>query len=300
MKNHLMLICLSFVLISLYTKETQAQQITESKLKESIALTNLKLKGIDLGNGVRIRGCETKGRTIIYSYDVTSNWQAGGNAKKSIIEEYKSTGVADTYFKNGLSADFYYWDGLILKKKISIQSYEFSPYDFSLGEYLSVFNHKKSKGVNFKIKVPIGWEVMEGNRPNVVKKFVKDDYVYTIVIKENSTFFSRKEGSDILNDEESSNEFIQEVVEILDNSELIDKAIISIDSYPTLFFKIKGEVNYSGVKLNVISYQYIMFYEDKIIFFNGLYNFGNYSKNIMSDKIFKLITNSLILPDQYK
>ena len=299
MKNKLIFTCLLFALISFNNKETQAQIITESKLKESIAIVNKELKGKELDNGLKVRGCKTEGRTIIYSYDITSNWRSENTTKRSIIKNYKSLGIADTYFKNGISTDHYIWDGLVLKKKISIQSYELSQNGNSLGEYLSVFNHEKSKGVNFKIKVPIGWNVMEGNRPNAVKKFVKDDHVFTIVIKDNSTFFSRKESRDVLNDKDFSNEFIQEIAGMFDNSEIIEKDVISIDSYPTLFFKIKGKVNYSGVKLNIISHNYFIIYEDKIISMGGLYNDGNYSKNIMSDKIFKLMSSSLILPDQY-
>ena len=72
-------------------------------------------------------------------------------------------------------------------------NYSYSP---QLGEYLSLKDHPKAKGVNMKIKVPIGWEVKDGDRPNIVKKFIKGDNVYLIQIRDNITFFSRNKSTD--------------------------------------------------------------------------------------------------------
>ena len=110
-----------------------------------------------------------------------------------------------------------------------------------LGEYLSIKDHPKAKDVNLKLRVPIGWEVREGDRPNIVKKFVRDLNMYTIIIKENITFFSRKQSKELLEDENYLDELVQESSSFLKHSEVIDKSTITIDTYPPVPFKVKGK-----------------------------------------------------------
>ena len=82
---------------------------------------------------------------------------------------------------------------------------------FKLGEYVSIKNHPKSKGVDLKLRAPIGWELKEGDRPNIVKKFTKDGSTYLILIKENMTFFSRKMSREVLEDASTRKELITEL-----------------------------------------------------------------------------------------
>ena len=47
----------------------------------------------------------------------------------------------------------------------------------SFGQFDGVFiskNHSKSKGFNFKIKNPAGFQQMETDRPNIIQKWVKN------------------------------------------------------------------------------------------------------------------------------
>ena len=83
--------------------------------------------------------------------------------------------------------------------------------NIQLGEYISIKDHPKAKGVNMKLKAPIGWEISEGDRPNVVKKFVKDGNSFIVLVKDNVTFFSRKEIKELFKDDKFTNEFIQEL-----------------------------------------------------------------------------------------
>ena len=43
-----------------------------------------------------------------------------------------------------------------------------------LGEYYFSKGHPKSKGLNFQIKKPLGFEQNEADRPNIVQKWEKD------------------------------------------------------------------------------------------------------------------------------
>ena len=167
----------------------------------------------------------------------------------------------------------------------------------NLGEYLSIKDHPKAKEVNLKLKVPIGWEVREGDRPNIVKKFVRDLNMYTIIIKENITFFSRKQSKELLEDENYLDELVQEVISFLNNPKIINKSVITIDTYPTVQFKVKGELERMGLTLPIVSKCWIIFYEDKFVLLQSM-GFDNTEFRALEPLNF-LITNSLIFPDQY-
>ena len=50
--------------------------------------------------------------------------------------------------------------------------------------YAYFINHPKSKGVNFKIRIPEGWVVEEANREPVVGKLVFDNNVFMILVED--------------------------------------------------------------------------------------------------------------------
>ena len=51
-----------------------------------------------------------------------------------------------------------------------------------LGEYYYSKGNPKAKGLNFKIKKPLGFDQMEGNRPNVVQKWTKKSTNYDSMV----------------------------------------------------------------------------------------------------------------------
>lgn len=166
-----------------------------------------------------------------------------------------------------------------------------------LGQYISIKDHPKAKGVNMKLKVPIGWQLSEGDRPNVVKKFVKDGNTFMILVKDNFTFFSRKEVRDLLKDDKFLKEFVGEFSSALKSPQLIEHSVVTIDNYPALTFKVKGKVERSGIVFPVIMKCWVFLYEDKIIALQSA-GFGNSNfKNL--EITYSSITNSVIFPEQY-
>ena len=134
---------------------------------------------------------------------------------------------------------------------------------------MSIKDHIKSKDVNLKLKVPQGWKIEEGDRPNIVKKFTKDSNTYLILIKDNMTFFSRSESREALSDI-SLDELVKEFSTLLKNAEVIEKSATSIDTYPSLTLKIKGEVERQGITVPVIIRSWVVLHEDKVItLYNG-------------------------------
>jgi len=287
---------LTIVLIVSYFAVT-AQSFTENDLKSMAREINTQLKGTDLGNGITVRGCIAYNRTLVYQYDVDEFWYPPENMKEDLISNFKEAGNAKIFFNNDIDVDFHYYFGNKLQKRVSIKSNEFSDLNFNLGNFISIEGHPKAKGVNLKLKPPIGWAIEEGDRPNIVKKFVYDNNSYIIIVKDNITFFSRNEVRELLEDNDYVNEFISDASSFLQYPEILNHDIVTIDKYPTLVFTMKGQMERSGIKMSLIFKNWIIFYEDKIVFLQcgGINNREFYTL----EGLFNLVTNSVIFPEQY-
>ena len=274
-----------------------AQTFTEADIKKLAKQIDKDFRGMDLGYGVTGRACLSYGRTLVYQYDVPYYWEPPTNLKSDVINNLKTADVANMYFLNDINAYYYYYNGNSLVKKVSIKSHELSDYNFNLGDYFSIKGHKKSKGVNLKIKPPKGWKIEEGIRPNIVKKFTKDGNSFMLLTKENLTFFTRKDSRSLLEDSDYFNEFINETVSFLNNPKVTDKSIITIDTYPAITFKVEGQAERTGYDIKIAMRFWVIFYEDKIISLQG----GGPPREFKAlEKLYTLITNSVVFPDQYQ
>lgn len=285
------------ILIVLCNSFLHAQSFSTIDIKKLAQKVNEELKGNDIGNGVTVIGCIAVGRTLVYQYNVPENWRATEKMKEEIIANYKEAGISELYFNNEINVDFFYYHGNKLIKKISVKSNEFSNLNFTLGNYVSIKGHSKAKGVNLKLKQPVGWEMKEGDRPNIVKKFVYKTNTYLILIKDYMMFLSRKEAQEFLNDKENINEILTGAKLLFKNSELLNYKVVTIDTYPAFEYTVKGIQERSGINIKMIMKTWMIFYEDKIIYLqcSGLDD----KKFIELEKLYNLITNSIIFPEQY-
>jgi len=286
-----------YILIYFFSSSAFSQTFSETDINKLAVQVNRQIKGVDIGNGIKAKGCLSLGRTLIYHYEVPDYWEAPSNIKEEIISNLKTAGAAKTYFLQNIDVDFYYYKGNSLAKKVSVKSTEFSTFNFQLGEYISIKDHPKAKEVNLKIKVPIGWEVKEGDRPNIVKKFVNEGNTYLILIKDNVTFFSRKQMRESLQEDNFVKEFVQEASSFLKSPQVIDQSVVTIDTYPAVQFKVKGKMERSGLTFPVIMKCWVVFYEDKIIFLQEM-GIDNPEFRAL-EQLYALITNSVIFPEQY-
>ncbi len=284
-----LLICLQFSSFS--------QSLSENDIKQLAQKLNIELKGMDMGNGITVRGCFAFGRTLVYQYDVDDYWYPPENMKEDLISNFKEAGYAEVCFNNDVNVDFHYYSGNSLRKKISIKSGEFSNLHFGLGDFISINGHPKAKGVNLKIKPPGNWEIKEGDRPNIVKKFVYQNNSYMIIVKDNHTFVSRNEAKELLDDKDFVNEFLIEATSFLKNPEIMNQSIVTVDKYPALVFTFTGWMERSGINMELISKNWIIFYEDKVVFLQSGGLNGKEFKTL--ETLYNLITNSVIFPEQY-
>ena len=285
------------IFLSLILFQSFSQTISENDLKKLALTINQKLKSKDIGNGIIMIECFAIGRTLVYQYEVPDYWEASENIKEVLIANFNSSGTGKTYFLNNINIDFYYFKNNTITKKVSIKSNEFSTYNFKLGNYFSTKGHPKAKGVNMKLKIPNDWEINEGDRPNIVKKFVNGNNTYMILIKDFVTFFSRKETNKLLLDKEFIDDFINEVTSLYKNPEILSQKVVTLDTYPTMEFIIKGEKERLGNKFIMISKIWYIFYEDKVILLSGVGPENGDFKVL--EQIYTSVTNSVVFPDQY-
>lgn len=289
--------CILFVLLICLSSLAISQTFSNNDLKKLALKVNDELKGINIGNGITFRNCIVIGNTLIYQYNVPDNWYLPEKFKDELIANLKKCGNAALYFNNNINVNYYYFKGNHLENKISINSNELSNLNFDLGEYVSINGHPKAKEVNLKLQVPVGWEVKEGDLPNIVKQFVYEGNTYLILIKDNVTFFSRKQIRESLQEDNFVKEFVQEASSFLKSPQVIEQSVVTIDTYPAVQFKAKGKMERLGLTFPVIMKCWVVFFEDKIIFLQAM---GiNNPEFIALEQIYSLITNSVIFPEQY-
>ncbi len=274
-----------------------AQSFTENDIKKIAQEVNTQMKGMELGNGITAKGCVAYNRTLVYQHDVDEFWYPPVKIKDELIANFKEAGNAKIFFKNNIDADFNYYFGNKLKTKVSIKSTEFSNLNFDLGEYISINGHPKAKGVNLKIRQPIGWKIEEGERPNIVKKFTFETNSFLILIVDNIMFVSKNEAKELFEEESNVESLINEFSTAFIDPKIIGHRIITIDRFPVLEFTITGYKEQFGNTFMVIVKSWLIYYEDKQVYLMASAaseeDFNAY------EGLYNLISNSLIFPDQY-
>lgn len=303
MKNYLTI--LSVLLCSICF----AQKISVDQLKEFARQIDNEQKGHDVGDGVILIGCRSFDRTLVYEYEVPEDWFPLMDGKENIIKNLKEKGNQNVYVQGDIHLQYIHYRNDKIIKKITISPEDFSKeiayqpkpaakINFGLADYISLKDLPKAKGVNMKIQPPKNWEVNEGNRPNIVKTFSKDGRTYSILVRDNVSFFSRNEIKELLEDDKFTTDMIAGMSESLKNSKILKKKIVSIDRYPAIEYIMKGNKEQMGINLSLIIKGWVIYYEDKMIFLQTMSS-SNEDFNTI-EPLYDQITNSVIFPDQYK
>ena len=290
-----MKIAITVILISLYSTSF-SQSLSENDIKQLAQEINDGFKGTKISDGVTIRGCLAFKRTLTFSYSVNEYWFPPENMKADLIANLKKKGYSELYFNNDINVNFLYYFGNKLKKRINIKSTEFSDPNFNLGDYISIKDHPKAKGVNMKIRPPINWKEEEALTPNIVKKFVYENNVFMIGIRDNDTFYSRNEVREIYSDTENVQKFIK-LNSSLKKFKLINYKVVMIDNYPTLEYKVKMEKDIFGESYPFFAKFWDIFYEDKIVTLYGAWPVEKEFDTV--EDLYYLIILHVVFPEQY-
>ena len=256
---------------------TFSQNLTTEEIKAYAESMN---KDLDLpysipGTKVIMDNISSIGRNLIFTYKVPEAWYPNDNIKEELINAQKED------FKKQLSGEkinlFYIYsrNGNIIKN-VRIAYTDFNiPVIGSLGDYKNYKSHPKSKGVNLKIKVPVGFEELEATRPNIIKKFYnkENNLIYLFGVNELPHFVTKDYARKYFFNESSSisaKNFIDESG-YEGNTSLVSSRYLNIDKYPAIeiIFDWKSEL-ITGQKMENRVIQWIIFYEDRALNFNAI------------------------------
>jgi len=181
-------------------------------------------------------------------------------------------------------------------------------------EFLDGYKYKyktngsgKAKGVAFSIESPKTWKAKEGNRPNIVQKFVSENgkglELLLILIKnmplQPGEKITEKDVSEFLNPKDIK-DFIP------DGATYINSGKLTLENLPGLWVHFK--MNMSRVRNSVAmeTIMYTIFYKNKMIQIQGQVMTSVNGKQMDSgglkkyEKLFDLMANSFVLPGMYK
>lgn len=297
MKNILLLLSFSFTFFihSVYCQTLSNQQI-KSFIEEGA-------KTIDLpyempGTGVILESMTTFGRNIIFTYTVPDDWYLLGNAKEELIK-ILSEKQKNLYFDEQINLIYNYTRNNSLVDKVFISYDNFgTTIDLNqLGEYISYKNHPKAKGVNIKIKDPLAFEKLEGDRPNIVAKFnnKKENLIYLLQINNAPAFISSSRFKQDLSSSTDVENFAKDYLSELDFTYVSSK-LTKVDRYPAVEVIFDHTLTIMDNKILRRGVIWIMPYEDKLITLFATSYKKDYKKNYFT---FFTITNSILFEDQY-
>lgn len=181
-------------------------------------------------------------------------------------------------------------------------------------EFLDGYKYKystngagKAKGVAFSIESPKTWVAKEGNRPNIVQKFVSENgrglELLLILIKEvplqAGEKITEKDVSEILNPKD-----IQDFIP--DGGVYLESGKLTLENLPGFWVHFKMDMARVRNTVGMETIMYIIFYKNKMIQIQGQVmtsingepaEQGGLKKY---EKLFDLMANSFVLPNMYK
>ena len=168
----------------------------------------------------------------------------------------------------------------------------------------STEKHAKAKGLNMTISYPNSWKAKEGDRPNILQKFVSNGgtgtELFMIVTKSlpGGAALSNEEAKDQFT-EESFKEFVPE------GSNFISGRSTKIEGLPAGILEFSKRVERAGMVVDIQVINYIFFSGSTMVQIQcqvGSPNANMTTKERMEEirPLFTLITSSIVLPDKWK
>ena len=169
-----------------------------------------------------------------------------------------------------------------------------------LGDYFEPVGHPKAKGLNFKIRVPLGFEQMEADRPNIVQKWVKNKgsnlIVFLVLVKnipDNLKGISRQDLIQYLKFESG----VQDIASAQSSNISVSK-YVALDNMPGYYFEFSDTRTQVDKTLTMPGILIEVFVEDfkfEIMMISPNNHFLE-----QHSALFHILANSVVFPSQYE
>jgi len=181
-------------------------------------------------------------------------------------------------------------------------------------EFLDGYKYKytingagKAKGVAFSIEAPKTWTAKEGNRPNIVQKFVSENgrglELLLVLIKEMplppDETITEKDVAEILNPTDIK-DFLP------DGAEYITSGKVTLENLPGFWVHFKMNMSRVRNSVGMETMMYTIFYKNKMIQIQGQVTTSVNGKPMdrgglkQYEKLFDLMANSFVVANMYK
>lgn len=181
-------------------------------------------------------------------------------------------------------------------------------------EFLDGYKYKyttngagKAKGVAFSIEAPKTWTAEEGNRPNIVQKFVSENgrglEGFLVLIKDvplaPGETITEKDVAEILNPTDI-NDFLP------DGAEYVTSGKLTLENLPGFWVHFKMNMSRVRNSIEMETMMYTVFYKNKMIQIQGQVTTSFNGKPMdrgglkQYEKLFDLMANSFVLANMYK
>jgi len=194
----------------------------------------------------------------------------------------------------------------VLETLLTFEFINYPSKEFSEGFVFSYSTkgHSKTKGITIDAKLPLSWKQKEGDRPNVIQKFVsengKGQEIILFMVKDLAL------PDDYIITKEELNEFFtaNELKQMIpDGSEFISAKKITLDRHiggQMIFKTTQQRLDFS---ITMKSIHFITIYDGKMVFLQCMVS-PEEGENLderfnLFLPLFKQVANSLILIDQY-
>ena len=172
-----------------------------------------------------------------------------------------------------------------------------------LGEYWSSKGNIKAKGLTFQIRVPLGFEQRDADRPNIVQKWLKDGTDNSKIVQvmvavkylpEEVQGFGKNEWTQYLKYEGGIDDYAEEWKQ-LGSAE--NEKFIKLDSYPGFYIDGFSEGRRLDLVLKVYYYNISVFVDN--YYFNIYMSSPEKSVLESNYSLFLRLSNSIIFSGQY-
>jgi hypothetical protein len=167
--------------------------------------------------------------------------------------------------------------------------------------------HPKSKGVNFKITYPVSWKAKEGERPNVIVKFVGENgrglESIMIIVKDLPISERQK-----ITEADIQDLFSESTLKILlgSGAKYISSTRIKLEGLPGAMVHYGMEGQRLDVVMQTRNLSFIVLYKNKLIFIDcGVWATKENAQGLDTrfrqlEPLFKLIANSLVVQNRWQ
>lgn len=294
-----MRILLFSLFILVFNTSFSQEKLNEDEIKTLAEEIDQKMSGTTLQNGVVMTGCTSIMRRLVYSYEVPENWEISDNAKEEIIMSLREAEAHKMYVSQEIDVAYLYFHKGNSRGNVWISWEELSSLNMKLGPLYTGTGHPKSKGLEWTVRFPDGWEVKEADRPNIVQKAVYEGNTFMVMVLNTGEYISKDDARHLISDDEYQYALIEGLSERMEHLKIIDQDVTVIDSQPAYFAQVEGEIDSPIGEIKTVSLFYSILYKDKTILLQGGYLADDENK-FKLELLFKLFATSFVIQEQWR